>query len=228
MLSETNANEPLWLHRAYGNSTSEQVSEMSRRNLKAKSELVGINEYLKINGDVIPEEVKAEKLAQIENLQQVVEATEPYLITIGSLVRESEKKAKAFLMVEFVKLNLRLHLKNPMTSADIELIADTIIRDYRPMKIADLAVFLDLLCSGAFGQLFERIDSTKVIPALASYYDGQIERAKERTYGEHSIERDITIQMREYRDYMATKKDNEAKGMAEITKALIQHNKENQ
>lgn len=217
--SVSNADDALWLQKAYGYATPERVSTEVRRYIDASKAIISKEEYLKITSCCIPQERKAEIEQEIAELRQTVALSKPYTISIASLKREDEEKTKAFLMLEFVKLNVRLHLKNPLSSEDMEFISDIIMRDYPGLKVVDFSIFIENICRGRYGQFYERLDSTKILSALDTFYDNTLNANYEKNLSEHmSIVSDIAIEKEQRRRNQSYR---DARSMAEaISEAM--------
>lgn len=218
----------MWLQKAYGYATPEKVSEKTCEYFKASHRLAGLESYVRIAADYMPEERRKEVALEIAKAKGEIDSLRPYTISIASLKREDKEKTKAFLMLELVKLNVRLHLKNPMSSQDIEIIAEVIMRDYTGLKVADMAAFFEKLCTGAYGQFYERLDSSKIIPSLEEFYDERLNRAYEMRMVEHrSLMSDRSI-VREKRIIDLKNIENSARGEYKtVTIEKKKFNKEN-
>lgn len=125
-----------------------------------------------------------------KGIRSVADVLENKTLSIGEYKREQgEEAAQSFLMLELLKLNIRLNLNHPLTEYDVEFIAEDIVSRYPCFTIADIALMMDNIVRGKYGQFYERINASKVLSIVEQYFEERCATAERRSQDKANKER---------------------------------------
>lgn len=181
MVSTANTSNLLWLHETYANCKVSDVVNGIQQSKDIKHEIAVINnDIAKLNSyPGMKEEQKAILIdkyqARVGKLQTQLQQTDKYTLSIGKLAKDSDSKTKAFLKLELMKLNANLSLNKPMRETDIILVVDALIDQYRSLTLADIAIVMDRIILGEYGEFFERISASKIMQCFKKYWEERLE-----------------------------------------------------
>lgn len=91
------------------------------------------------------------------------------------------EKTAALLRLHLVRLNVLLDMRRPLTDEMIDFIADEIMTHYSAMNIADIWLVLHRAAAGSFGEMFESINTAKVLGWFARYWDERLTACETRS-----------------------------------------------
>ncbi len=101
------------------------------------------------------------------------------------LVRDhGTDKVEALVKLQLVELNELLNLKRPLTEHMIDVIAADIVEDYRNLNMADVHLVFSRARKGYYGELYESINTAKVLSWFRDYFNERCEAAEEASIAE--------------------------------------------
>lgn len=112
----------------------------------------------------------------------IADVLEKKTLSLAEYKREQgEEAVQSFLMLELLKLNIRLNLNHPLTEYDVEFIAEDVVSRYPFFTIADIALLMDDIVRGKYGEFYERINASKVLTIVEQYFEERCTVAERRS-----------------------------------------------
>ncbi len=121
------------------------------------------------------------RLKNVRSIPDVWAAKTPSLASIR--VHYGEDFVLAYIATWILMINDMLNLTNKMSGAQIEITCQLILNENPLLTVADIKLVFDKAVSGAFGELYNRLDSAIVCKWFRDYWDERL-----NTAAEHSIE----------------------------------------
>ena len=128
-------------------------------------------------------------------LKTISDAINSKAPTIALLKKEKgEDFTRALVMAWIVYLNKLLDLKNPMNEEQIELCAESILSDFKALKISDLTFVFKGITSGKYGKFYERFSISDILSIFNEYFDERCNVAEQETLRVHNdLKSDMTF-----------------------------------
>ena len=102
--------------------------------------------------------------------------------TLYSVKRESDHHTiNAILIGWLIHLNQLLNLKRPMTSLQIEMASEMILRDFGSLKFSDLSLLFNQIIKGQHGSFYESLGIDKIMKIFKDYFDQRCEIGMNRS-----------------------------------------------
>lgn len=95
-----------------------------------------------------------------------------------------QEKVEALIQMYLIELNELLNLKRPLTEHMIDVIAADIVEDYRNLNMADVHLVFSRARKGYYGELYESINTAKVLSWFRDYFNERCEAAEEASIAE--------------------------------------------
>lgn len=129
---------------------------------------------------------------KLKNVSDAINSKAP---TIAFLKKEKGREFTISLIMGWiVYLNKLLDLKNPMNEEQIELCSETILNDFKALKISDLTFVFKGITSGKYGKFYERLSISDILNIFTKYFDERCEVAEQETLRIHNdLKSDMTF-----------------------------------
>ncbi len=131
--------------------------------------------------------------------------------SLRTFARQDETKTVALIKLHLVNLNKMCDVRRPLTEAQIDVIADTMITDslLAQMSMLDFMVVMRRAITGYYGEMFESLTPPKVLGWLNKYMDERMTEAATMSAQEAmSYKSDLTRSR--YANEQAAKKSEQA------------------
>ncbi len=120
---------------------------------------------------------------KVNTIQKSIELQLPSLTSYKKII--GEEKLEVVIKLWLVDLNNCLNLRRPMSEDNIDLIAIYILSDYGNLTISDINLVFTRAKTGAYGELFESLNTAKVLLWFKDYFEERIEVASEMSMTKH-------------------------------------------
>ncbi|WP_157600914.1 hypothetical protein [Persicobacter sp. CCB-QB2] len=121
----------------------------------------------------------AQECRLVRRIEQVIELNHP---PVGQLRRElGETQLLALIKIHLIDFNELLDLRKPLGERQIDKIAEVLLEQFPSLSFADIHFVFNQAMLGAYGELYESLNISKVMSWFKVYFE---ERTK--VFGERS------------------------------------------
>lgn len=107
--------------------------------------------------------------------------------SVARVQREyGEEFAKGFVMAWLVYLNEVLNLNKPMNETQIELCANSVMKEFYYLKISDLSLLFHRIITGQYGEFYESLSIAKLLSFFREYEKERTEMVLEENDRQHA------------------------------------------
>lgn len=123
------------------------------------------------------------RVYKLKSLRDAINAQAPSVATIK---REcGEEFTHSLLMSWLVHLNELLQLNKPMSEAQIQLCATTILTEFKHLKMSDLTLLFYRVITGQLGEFYESLSIAKLLNFFRQYEKERTELITEEAQRQH-------------------------------------------
>jgi hypothetical protein len=124
------------------------------------------------------------KFKEVNTIQKSIELKLPSLVRYKK--EFGEEKIESVIKLWLVDLNNCLNLRRPMSESNIDLIAFYIVSDFGNLTLPDIHLVFTRAKKGLYGELYESLNSAKVLGWFKDYFEERLEIAGEMTILAHN------------------------------------------
>lgn len=121
---------------------------------------------------------------KVNSIEKSIALKLPSLTAYKKII--GEDKLEVVIKLWLVDLNNCLNLRRPMSEDNIDLIAIYILSDYGNLTISDINLVFTRAKTGAYGELYESLNTAKVLLWFSEYSESRMETAAEMNLVKHN------------------------------------------
>lgn len=121
---------------------------------------------------------------KVNSIEKSIALKLPSLTSYKKII--GEDKLEVVIKLWLVDLNNCLNLRRPMSEDNIDLIAVYILNDYGNLTMSDINLVFTRAKTGAYGELYESLNTAKVLLWFSEYSESRMETAAEMNLLKHN------------------------------------------
>ena len=121
---------------------------------------------------------------KVNSIEKSIALKLPSLTAYKKII--GDDKLEVVIKLWLVDLNNCLNLRRPMSEDNIDLIAIYVLNDYGNLTMSDINLIFTRAKTGAYGELYESLNTAKVLGWFSEYSESRMETAAEMNIVKHN------------------------------------------